>query len=133
MGRSVNYLTGATKIAYFDVSDFDEQFGWDLFEDDIKTQLKEKFKSLYEPLCRTWDSNEVKIILENKLVEIGISEYMGLASVSVRISPETSYTGQRGFAKRFIGAVERKLEEMSEFTKVGTFSSGEAVYEQSHS
>lgn len=118
-------MTGATKVAYFDVTDREDEWDWINFVDDIKYDLQEKFKSLED--CSDWDGNETHIILENNFVQIGISEYCGLASVSVRIHEDIDESKQ-GLAERFIGAVERKLDEMSELTKVGTFSNGEAVF-----
>lgn len=128
MGRSVSYLTGATKVAYFDVGYMKDEFDWQCFEENITYSLRKQFKSLED--ADKWDGRETKIILQNSFVEIGISEYCSLASVSVRINDDAIDNGQQGLAERFIGAVERKLEEMSELTKSGTFSNGEGVYER---
>lgn len=130
MGRSVSYLGDATYIAYFDVSCDCEDgscYHWEDFTEDITDQLQDKFQSLEE--CDRWEGNEDHIILENTFVEIGISEYCGLASVSVRVHEDID-EGRRGLAERFIGAVETKLKDMSQLKKVGTFSNGEGVYER---
>lgn len=124
MGRSVDYLTDATRVAYFDVTEYTEDT-WQYFVEDITEQLIDKFKSL--DTVDEWDGRETKIILENSFVQIGISEYCGLASVSVRIHEDID-RDKSGLAERFISAVERKLEDMSELVKQGTFSNGEGVY-----
>lgn len=141
MGRSVNYLDRATKVTYIhgevgyqdeETNEFIEHEFWfdDLFEN-IKYGLKAIFPSLTE--CERWDNRETKIFLENNLVEIGISEYCGLVSISVR--PNEKNWANENLANNWINKVWDKSEiKMAEFSnvlnRVGTFSNGEGVFEK---
>lgn len=156
MGRSVNYLSGAVKTAYFDVTlftidglvealdeneneilrepdDFDYQNNWDDFFDNIKYSLRDKY-GLNE--CRKWDGNETNIIYDNRFVEIGVSEYCGLAYVSIRINADNE--GRKYFESIALAYIESIWDDIlkqfddnvchSRLNKVGSFSNGEGVY-----
>jgi hypothetical protein len=141
MGRSVNYLNRATKVTYIhnEVGYTDEEtnewiedeFWFDDLFGNVKYGLKAIFPSLTE--CERWDNRETKIFLENNLVEIGISEYCGLVSISVR--PNERIDANENLANNWIENVWDKAEnKMAEFStllnRVGTFSNGEGVFEK---
>lgn len=159
MGRSVNYLSGAIRKTFFDVSlftvdglvealddddneirrepnDLDYQNNWDDFFVNIKYALRGKW-GLNE--CKDkWDGDETSIIYENRYCEIGVSEYCGLASVSIRVNPTSE--GSKYFESIAIAYIEaywdEMLKEMDEnvgherLNKTGSFSNGESVYEK---
>jgi len=58
---------------------------WNDFSSNILSALKRNYKSLNQPE-RRFDGNETRIILQNYFVEIGISEYCGCASLSIRVN-----------------------------------------------
>lgn len=125
MGRSVNYLSNATKVYYI----FPHE-DWDLFIEDISEGLKSVFPSLSD--CDRWDNEETKIFLENQHTEIGVSEYCGLVSISLR-PIEVNYQNQEGLSERWIRSIDKKMVEFFKpynvSRKVGSFSNGEGVFE----
>ena len=156
MGRSVNRLSHATAVAYTHVEPYsrngeqDEETGevitnyepneddyrivWDDFYDNVKDTLKTKYPSLED--CKRWEDNEVSIFLENRIVEIGISEYCGLVSISFR--PKESGWGEKAtepLAECWINhnwaGIEKALSGVCELlNRVGGFSDGTSVYEK---
>lgn len=133
MGRSVDHLSNATEIMFlpFETEDeFTSQEDWNWFKDDITERLIEIAPSLTQ-VTRRWNSNEVRIILENDLVEVGLSEYCGLASVSIRPNENRRNT-KEALANKWISQIWPKFIKMYDKTrlnKIGTFSNGEGVYE----
>lgn len=136
MGRSVSYLSHAMRVTYFNLPSDDEEDNNEFVFDDlfmnVKCSLKAAFPSLWE--CEKWDGNETRIFLENYLAEIGISEYCGLVSISIRV-PISDYVNEN-LAEHWISQNWEKMKKvMAENTyhehlqKVGTFSNGEGVYE----
>ena len=135
MGRSVNYLSGAQHVLYLNDSRDEEdpdlsQFYWDEF----KSEVMECFNScpsLEAPRNERWDGRETVIILENSLAEVGISEYCGLVSVSIRAQDdEYMNLGIHWIDKVWPGIIKEFKEAFptSLLTKIGTFSNGEGVY-----
>lgn len=125
MARSVDYLTGAQAVAYVSGHNIEE---WELFEEDIKYQLQELFPSLEE--CESWDGNETKVFLENGHAVVGISEYNGLVSVSLRAKEEGDwYDNQDGLHQAWVERVKDKFLTIGDLHKTGTFSNGEAMFE----
>jgi len=115
MSRSVDYLTNASLIAYRYI---DNETEWDFLEDDIVDFLMEKFPSLIK--CQRWDGREVKIILENQFTEIGISEYNGIVSISIR--PTTS------LGENWINKIKETFLKVGTMNHMATFSNGEAMF-----
>jgi len=132
MGRSVDYLSRSQKVVYipFEVeNEFDSEFEWDWFYEDLINILCEKYPSLYT-VKNKWDGRETRIILENDLCQIGLSEYCGLVSVSIRVNEYYEYYN---IAESWINRInfERVLNErFNTLRKIGTFSNGESVYEK---
>lgn len=129
MSRSVDYLTGATAVAYIDAGELEDSLDWDLFQEGIADNLKSLFPSLYD--CSAWDGNEVQIFLENSLVDIGISEYCGLVSVSMRPKEgQSSWSHQdiSGLATAWADRARDTFLSIGNLTKVATFSNGEAIF-----
>jgi len=141
MGRSVDYLNRASRVAYIhcdttftdeDGNTQNDEFWFDDLLSNITCELEAKYPSLNR--CKRWDGRETKIFLHSNLVEIGISEYCGLVSVSIR--PTEHWEGQwtTGLAERWIDQnwenMEKKLSEFSTvIRKIATASNGEAFFE----
>lgn len=105
--------------------------------EDLKAQIKEQFPSFSEPWTNRWNGREVKIILENKHAEIGVAQYCDLISVSLATRDSYDNDNMEALAKQWIAQVEanfhKKLEKSyshSALNKVGTFSNGEAVFNE---
>ncbi len=133
MGRSVDFLNNAEGIAYVDVSDFDDcGEDWSLFKENITYELMKKYPSLWE--CSKWEGHECHIILENNQVSVAVSEYCGLASISVAPKDGYEYDYSRdlsGLNARNAHYIGKFIEEnFGEYRKVATFSNGEAVFER---
>lgn len=125
MSRSVNYLDNADHVAYIDASGIDTEWEWDDFTDELESKLTDMFPSL-EPSGK-WDNNETRIILENEHAVVGLSEYCGLVSVSIRHKDDDDWVGLH---EHWVNSIESKFLSIGELKKVGTFSNGEAVFER---
>ena len=136
MGRSVNYLNNAQRILYLSFMENEEdedlaQMYWGDFEEEVKSCFS-SCPSLENPYSERWDNNETKIILENNLAEVGISEYCGLVSVSIQARTEENeslainwiYKTWPGICKSFKDHFQGSM-----LTRLGTFSNGEGVFE----
>ena len=129
MGRSVDYLNNAHKVFYTSF-DGEEQYEWEDFFDNIQYGLKSKFPSLEN--CNKWDGRETKIFLENNLAEIGISEYCGLVSISIRAKEGKESIGENWIDKISSNFEKTIRENCGEtYRKIGSFSNGEGVFEKS--
>jgi hypothetical protein len=138
MGRSVNYLDNAEVVLYFPFEYSDEpemdNMNWDDMEQNLKCEIKAKLPSYYDVKDK-WGNRETKIILENNLCSIGISEYCGLVSLSVAPRNNEYDAWHESFALRHANQIKGTLERMlhdlglKNLHKVGTFSNGEAVFE----
>lgn len=129
MSRSVDYLTGAQIVVYKSVHDLpDDEWAFSDFLEDIEYQLIEMIPSL-SSVKDCWDGRETHIILENGLCEIGVSEYMGLVSISIRPKEEgNDYSNITGIATKWIESIRPKFEKIGDLVKIGTFSNGEAMF-----
>lgn len=148
MGRSVSYLSHAIRVAYFEwpkfeilddddnVEDYEYQNADEVIED-IQRYIKDLFPDF--SICSRYDGREDHIILEGYGTEIGLSEYCGLATLSIRVD-ESIYDYIQSEEEceqerlKIVKFIEDNWEQMSkpwnEYNKIGTFSNGEAVYEK---
>ena len=150
MSRSVNYLNRALKVSYFEwprYSSYNEETEQDEISEDYEDSyiviedIQESIMSEFPEFDRSkkWDSNEVSIILQGHGAEIGLSEYCGLASLSIRIDEneldyndydETEYNEQYDKILSWINENWARISAgYSQFNKVATFSNGEAIFE----
>lgn len=133
MGRSVNYATGATVVAYQDTSGIEECWEWSDFEENLFYDLSNNWPS-FTP-CNEWLEREVHAIAENDFAYVAISEYCGLTSISLVSKSQNvgfNYNNDlTGMADHWCSQIANKFfEQFSALRKVATFSNGEAVYEQ---
>jgi len=144
MGRSVDYLDNAEVVLYFpfeneynEEGEFDEflsQMNWDDMIRNLQYEIKAKLPS-YEIVKNKWGNRETRIILENNLCSIGISEYCGLVSLSVAPCNNEYNAWHEKFALHHAGQIRGTLEKvlhnlgLKRLSKIGTFSNGEAVFE----
>lgn len=133
MGRSVSTPTGAVAIAYRDVSEFQDEFEWGFFKENIIDQLKRAFPSLAE--ADSWIGREDHVVLENGHCKVTISEYCGLAAISLVPENHDCYYSEdiakQNLADHWCTQVAGKFENLlGELNKIGTFSNGEAIFER---
>lgn len=141
MGRSVDYLSGAVKVNYFpwptqDILDDNDNIvgtqpdeGYLVIED-IRETIKSEADGFSD--CNRWDGRECHIILEGNGVEIALSEYCGLATLSVRVE-ESDYSDDETTAEGLKWINEhwdRVSAPWNQWKRIGGFSNGESVYER---
>ena len=153
MSRSVNYLNNAIQVSYFEWPRY--YFYNEVTEQD---EISEDYEDSYEVIdgiqesiisefpefdrAKKWEGNEVSIILQGHGAEIGLSEYCGLASLSIRIDEneldyndydEAEYNEQYDKILSWINENWARISAgYSQFNKVATFSNGEAIFEKNN-
>jgi len=150
MGRSVDYLNRAERVNYFQWptlwvydedtdQDVETDELWDAREviEDIQCSIIERYPEFSR--CKDWDGRETQIILEGYGVQIGLSEYCGLATLSVRVNEdEIDYCEADEVIETqrecVLNWINENWDEVSkywnQYRKIGTFSNGESVYEK---
>ena len=149
MGRSVDYLNRSERVNYFQWPTlwvYDEDTDTDVETDelwdasDVISDIQEYITDKYPGFdkCSRWDGRETHIILEGYGTEIGLSEYCGLATLSVRVDEgpleysmdDQEYEADRQKALNWIrDNWDQASEYWNQYRKIGTFSNGESVYE----
>ena len=152
MGRSVDYLNRSERVNYFQwplIWAYDEDTDTDVETDeywdasDVISDIQEYITDKYPGFdkCSRWDGRETHIILEGYGTEIGLSEYCGLATLSVRVDEgpleysmdDQEYEADRQKALNWIrDNWDQASEYWNQYRKIGTFSNGESVYEKTN-
>jgi hypothetical protein len=149
MGRSVNYLNRALNVSYFQwptLWEYNEETGIDQETDElmeayeVRQDIQESIISEFPEYeySKKWDGNETSIILTGYGTEIGLSEYFGLASLSIRIDENEldrfiDYQEQYDKIEAWINENWAKISQgYNQYNKIGTFSNGENVYEKNN-
>jgi len=135
MSRSVSYLNHAKKIIYFTADWVKEDFDYEDFYEDLINAIQKKLKSYIK--SDKFDNRETKIILENNLCIIGLSEYCGAWSLSLASKEEDYYLeyNREALAVNHASQIEATLEKCllavgaKVMNRVATFTNGEAVFE----
>lgn len=150
MGRSVDYLNNAERVNYFQWPTlwvYDEDTDTDVETDelwdaaDVISDIQETITSNYPGFdpCSRWDGRETHIILEGYGLEIGLSEYCGLATLSVRVDQsvldycDTDEEADAEYQKALNWLNENwdeAAKHWNQYAKIGSFSNGEGVYEK---
>lgn len=131
MGRSVSYLSRAEEVTYLSLEFEDDDMYYDDFRENLFTMFSDKYPTLSD-VTHKWDGNETSIIMENRFCEIGLSEYCGLWSISIRVND--SYD-RPGIARHWINQVWPKMLDMltkcygeHHLARMGGMSDGTSVY-----
>jgi len=147
MGRGVNYLNNAEYVIYFSADWINENgecdediscMNWEDFKENLIYEICKKLKSYNK--CEKWDSNEVKIFLENELAEIALSEYCGLYSLSIRVKDDNYYNEyhKESLGKYHCQQVRKTLENTlvscgcEVLNRIATMSNGVGVFEKAN-
>jgi len=135
MGRSVSCLRYFQERTFIDVSDYEDSYQWKDLLNDLRAEIGEKYPSMIT--VDRWEDREDHIFLENSLAEIAISEFGGLACISIRPKELTDIYGNEtgtGFGGKWIAQTWGGLKEIIAgiagklYIKTGAFSNGEGVY-----
>ena len=127
MGCSVSYLANAEKIVYFEWTSDDDDY------DMVVEDIQEFIKSVYPEFenVKKYDGREVAIILEGYGTQIGLSEYCGLASLSIRVDVFFEEEEDQEKIVEWINENwEKVFKPWNKLHKLGTFSNGEAFFEE---
>lgn len=128
MSRSVWVPDNAVAVAYRDVSDI----GYEYWEDDFIEWVRDSAKELFPSMSAddSWIEWEARSVMENDFAMVVVSEYMGLAAVSL-VLKEYSEFNPEGLVNRWVpGAVEKFHKRFAEYRRVAAFSNGEVMYER---
>ena len=110
----------------FSASDTLEDY--DVVVEDIQEVIKSEFPEFDN--AKRYDGDETLIILEGYGTQIGLSEYCGLASLSIRVD---SFFEDEEDQEKILEWIEENWEKVSnpwnKLQKLGTFSNGEGIYQ----
>lgn len=128
MGRSVSTHRDAVAKVFIEHG-VDNQEDWHGFVDEVRSVVTRRFPSMSEA-GRRWSGREDRIILENGVAEVSISDYCGLASVCLApLRPGDPLCD--GWCALVAANFEAELNRaFGGLRRVGFFSNGEAVYER---
>lgn len=144
MGRSVSYLSRAQRVVYFEwpkVEVYDEETEEfsasdtleesDIVVEDIQEVIKSEFPEFDN--AKRYDGDETLIILEGYGTQIGLSEYCGLASLSIRVDSFIFHFKGEEDIEKIVEWINENWEKVSnpwnKLQKLGTFSNGEGIYQ----
>lgn len=130
---------GETAVHFaHDIEDDFDGFEFSDMMEYIAGQISSKYKSFDDVIQEEkWVGREGRIILENQLIQVAITEYCGIAAVSFIINPDAEEYNYTALAQRLIPYIETytaKLLKKSGYdvlSRIGTFSNGVGVYERS--
>ena len=114
------------------------EFEYEMLLEGIVETMKSEYPGFDEPSKKKWDGKETRIILEGHGVQVGLSEYCDLWSLSVRVnendleyaSSDEEYESMKKDALDWINTNWAEASKYwDDFRKVGTFSNGESVFE----
>lgn len=134
MGRSVDYVSDAVHVWFFDVSELGPyDFEW--FIESLQYTIQNRYPSF--SLCDSWDGKEQHRILDGVMGRIVLCEYCGCASISLATIADDHYTleRQRPIMEKWCASIVPNLTKLLRenfpcmLNKLGTFSNGESVYE----
>lgn len=104
----------------------EESYDYDDAIDNARAALKAKYPSFSD--ADRWIGREGRVILENKLVSIVVSEYCGLVAVSAVVE-----AGYGALAERFGNNIDLSPAANAfgaELVCRGRFSNGEAIFDR---
>lgn len=126
MARSVYIPSEAAEVVYADASWMEESYEFDDAVDIAIDALRARYPSLERPSRTRWIGREGRVILENKLVSIVVSEYCGLVAISAVVE-----AGYGALAERFGNNIDLTPAANAfgaELVCRGRFSNGEAIF-----
>lgn len=126
MARSVYVPSRAAEVVYADASWMECGYEFDDAIDSAREALKAKYPSLSD--ADRWIGREGRVILENKLVSIVVSEYCGLVAISAVVED-----GYGALAERFGNNIDLAPAAAAfgdELVCRGRFSNGEAIFDR---
>jgi len=135
MSRSVSYPNNASVVCYIDVSYMEDSDEWNDFMDSLKYVILTKYKSFEDD--DHYIGRELTSVLSNQHAQIVVSEYCGLASVSLAPIEFDGYgedSSLQNIANAWCNLVSDNFKKLidkhfNSLNKVATFSNGESMYE----
>lgn len=103
----------------------DNEFAFDDVLEDLRETCKSMWPSLYE--CDEWLDREDHAVMQNGLVQVGVSEYCGLLSYWVVARGDAP----EALAARWADQIrEAFTKTFGTLVKLGNMSNGEGVYKR---
>lgn len=124
MARSVYVPSRAANVVYASFED-DADY-WEDAIDNVAYDLMAKYPSLEKPSSPRWVGREGRVILENKLVSVVVSEYCGLVALSVVVEWAYESFGYQFANKMDLDAVAGYFGR--QLLAGGRFSNGEQMF-----
>lgn len=125
MGRSVNYLSNSFAVVFFSNHEEENEY----IVEDIQQSIMSDYPEFWE--VSKWEGNEGHIILQSHTVEIGLSEYCGLFSLSIRVREGLDEQEEKEAHEWLTVHASKILDPYNEMRRIGTFSNGESIFEKS--
>lgn len=131
MSRSVSTHQHAVATAYlhpFQPEFDDREFEWKSFVEDLVDVLHTKYPSLRP--CARWQGRENKVVLENQVFEVSVSEYYGLVAICLApLDPDIGFSlaATERLKLGFIKHIHKNYKSCALFL-LGHASNGEGVF-----
>lgn len=132
MGRSVDYLSYAQHVAYFELpGHVQDTWDWEELIEDIQQLIQQRMPSMV-PEDKLWDGRETRVLATNRIARIGISEYCGLCSLSVGVRPDVDLVE---LGEHWSDQVSHHIDAIAEavgqrLVRQGIMSNGVGVYQR---
>lgn len=128
MGRSVAIPTDAIEVCYMDVSSCEEPWEWDDFKEYLQNEINDIWPSMESNTDDKWLDSEIKVLAENGLAFVTISEYGGLACIALVPRYDEDHDG---LSDHWCNQIAEKFQkEFGEYIRTGTMSNGCSVYKK---
>jgi hypothetical protein len=127
MSRSVSTHLYAIQTVFLHLEeDQDQDFEWEDFIEDVKTQITEKFPKFQS--CDRWKNREDHIIIESGVAEVSVSAYNGIVAVCLApLDPgnglHVTWCRNAKFSEHLNAALK-----YCALSSMGTFSNGEQAF-----
>ena len=138
MGRSIETI--GDKIVYFKCDDIaNEEGDWQDLIINLQTELHHKYPSMEANLKDKWVGypyNENRIVIENYLVQVSITENCAFGAVSVFVHRDLYYTIPENLAEHWLEQCWPEIKKIvsrivpNKLNKLGTMNNGVSFYEK---
>lgn len=113
--------------------EWDSEYEWDAVLRYISDRAVELWPSFEPALDDSEWLGECQVVAKNAHSLIAVAEYCGMVSISLapRYDRDTYWRDDNALGEHWRKQISARFEkEFSEFTKLGTFSNGESVYQK---
>lgn len=147
MSRSVSVPSGAAEVFYFPARVYEEEdsflahIEFEEMVEDIKNILISRLPAMEDVEDDAWIGDECRVIMDNDLIVVSLSEYSGLCCLAFVPKAEIDESvwepiRTKEFARAWSARVRESVQDAlstigcQPLRRIGTFSNGEAVFEK---